>query len=321
MPDHEQNTVSPPVPEHLIERADVAVACATHDFATLFVLIKRYGGVSQNRIAAALDMSPSRVGEIIHGRRRITTMDVITRISDRFAIPGRMLGLARRPWEDAIVEDLVTSALMTLGRRGGVSANEVQQFAVLLGNVVDLDRAIDIEIARDGRAKLDYSYSVLNLTSQPLARLPRDLWFEHTDGSLVIAPADRVGCRRMTVQRVHDTPNLAKFACLVSPPIKSGESANVAYVCSGGRFIESLYWRESVSRYTGRMTINLRQRNGGRLINCTATEEHSDGTENSVTQNLVWDHDDKDISITLDCEFLRPGQAVTLRWEIDRACS
>lgn len=317
----EHKTASPALPAHLIERADVAIACSTHDFATLFVLIKRYGGISQNRIAAALDMSPSRVGEIIHGHRRITTMEVITRISDRFAIPGEMLGLAPRPWEDTTDDDSVRAALVALGQRRSIAAIEAQQLAVLLGNIVDLNRAIDIAIDQDGRALLSFSYTVLNLTSQPLARLPRDLWFAHADGDLTISPSSHAGDHRMTIQRIHDTPNLVKFACLVSPPIRSGESATVAYTCSGGRFVESLYWRQSVSRYTGRLAINLRQRGSGPLINCTATEEHSDGTENSVTQNLVWDHDEKDIRITLECEYLRPGQAVTLRWDIDRAAS
>ncbi len=209
------------------------------------------------------------------------------------------------------------SALTALGDRRKVSATEVEKFAALLGNVVDLDRTINIDISGDGSAQLVFRYQVLNLTSQPLARLPRDIWLEHTDGQLAISPLEQTDNQRVAIQRVHDTPNLAKFACLVSPPIRPGESAAVAYRCSGGRFIDSLYWRQSVSRYTGRLTLRLRQRGAARLANCTAVEEHPDGTENSVTQNLVWNYDGNDITITLCAKFLHPGQAITLRWEVD----
>jgi hypothetical protein len=92
----------------------------------------------------------------------------------------------------------------------------------------------------------------------------------------------------------------------------------VAYGCTGGRFVDSLYWRQSVPRYTGRLSMNLHQRGGGQLVNCTAAEEHPDGTENSVTDGLTWDYDGDDIIVMLTCNYLRPGQSVTLRWEIDR---
>jgi tetratricopeptide (TPR) repeat protein/transcriptional regulator with XRE-family HTH domain len=68
-------------------------------------LIHKYAGISQVKIAAALDMTPSRVGEVIHGQRQITTFDVIERISDRLGIPGGMLGLAARPWEEDEASD------------------------------------------------------------------------------------------------------------------------------------------------------------------------------------------------------------------------
>jgi transcriptional regulator with XRE-family HTH domain len=87
------------LPPHLLERPEFLIAGADRDFGTLFRLVKKYGGISQVRIAAALDMTTSRVGEIIRGERQITSIDVIERVSDRLRIPGRLLGLASRPWE------------------------------------------------------------------------------------------------------------------------------------------------------------------------------------------------------------------------------
>src|ERR687885_2354599 len=89
----------PSLPRGLLQRPDFVAACGARDFGAVFRLVRKYGGISQVRIAAALDMTPSRVGEVIHGQRQITSLDVIERVSDRLGIPGRMLGLAVRPWE------------------------------------------------------------------------------------------------------------------------------------------------------------------------------------------------------------------------------
>ncbi len=87
------------LPPHLLEKPEFQIAGAERDFGTLFRLVKKYGGISQVRIAAALDMTTSRVGEIIRGERQITSIDVIERVSDRLRIPGHLLGLASRPWD------------------------------------------------------------------------------------------------------------------------------------------------------------------------------------------------------------------------------
>lgn len=207
--ENSRSVVPETLPRSFLERTDVAIACSTHDFGTLFDLIRRYGRLSQNRIAAAIDLGPSRVGEIIQGRRRITSMDVIVRISDRFSIPGRMLGLATRPWERIATDDAAMSALVALGDRRYVSTQETARFSELLGNIVDLEREVGIHIDKSGSAQLSFRYEVLNLTSRPLARLPRDLWFQHVNGQLNIYPIESQTDHRVAIQRVHDTPNLA----------------------------------------------------------------------------------------------------------------
>ncbi|MFE4392507.1 MULTISPECIES: tetratricopeptide repeat protein [Streptomycetaceae] len=64
----------------------------------MFRLLKT-AGIYPSLIARACDMTPSRVGEVMSGKRRIEKIDLIERIADGLHIPGRMLGLASRSWE------------------------------------------------------------------------------------------------------------------------------------------------------------------------------------------------------------------------------
>ncbi|WP_328876262.1 hypothetical protein OHT76_42800 [Streptomyces sp. NBC_00287] len=91
-------TPGPLAPE-VLDRGDVKRALAEHDFSAAFSLMKKWGGLSQNRIAAACQLTPGKVSTIISGQQQITSFDVICRIADGLRIPGRMVGLADRPWE------------------------------------------------------------------------------------------------------------------------------------------------------------------------------------------------------------------------------
>ena len=42
----------------------------------------------------------------------------------------------------------------------------------------------------------------------------------------------------------------------------------------------------------------------------------ADGSENSATEELMWDYEGNDVVITLTRDYLRPNQAVTLRWAV-----
>ncbi|MEU0838178.1 hypothetical protein ABZ370_01725 [Streptomyces sp. NPDC005962] len=74
-------------------------ACRKRDFTRIFQLVKLKAGIYPSRIAARCGMTPSRVGEIMAGRRALAHIDVIERVADGLRIPGGMLGLAHRPWE------------------------------------------------------------------------------------------------------------------------------------------------------------------------------------------------------------------------------
>jgi transcriptional regulator with XRE-family HTH domain len=88
-----------PLPSDVLNRDDLRRALAEHDFAAAFSLIKKWGGLSQNRIAAACQLTPGKVSTIMSGQQQVTSFDVIRRIADGLRIPGWMVGLAERPWE------------------------------------------------------------------------------------------------------------------------------------------------------------------------------------------------------------------------------
>ncbi|PBC82538.1 MULTISPECIES: hypothetical protein [unclassified Streptomyces] len=92
-------TTPGPLAPHVLDREDMRRALAEHDFAAAFTLVKKYGGLSQNRIALACQLTPGKVSTIIAGTQRVTSFDVICRIADGLRIPGALLGLAPRVWE------------------------------------------------------------------------------------------------------------------------------------------------------------------------------------------------------------------------------
>ncbi|GAB2968559.1 hypothetical protein GCM10023080_034360 [Streptomyces pseudoechinosporeus] len=92
-------TTPGPLAPDVLDRDDVKRALAEHDFAAAFTLIKKWGGLSQNRIASACQLTPGKVSTITSGQQQVTSFDVICRIADGLRIPGRMVGLADRPWE------------------------------------------------------------------------------------------------------------------------------------------------------------------------------------------------------------------------------
>ncbi|MGA5584402.1 hypothetical protein ACPCIY_25325 [Streptomyces thermodiastaticus] len=96
MPDAEQPQE---LPGRLLTDPEMIEACRVRDFSRVFRLVKTTAGIYPSMIARRCDLTPSRVGEVISGQRKLQHMDVIERIADGLRIPGHMLGLARRAWE------------------------------------------------------------------------------------------------------------------------------------------------------------------------------------------------------------------------------
>lgn len=88
------------LPHKLFERADVRDAITAHDFGTVFRLARELAGISYSKIAAECDIKPERVGTLARGRGSVTSFDKVVAIADALRIPGHLLGLAARSWED-----------------------------------------------------------------------------------------------------------------------------------------------------------------------------------------------------------------------------
>ena len=77
---------------NLWERRDVRRALAAHDFSSLFRIMRSHG-ISQRKIAAALECAQSEVSEIMAGRR-VTSYPVLVRYAEGLQVPRSWLGLA-----------------------------------------------------------------------------------------------------------------------------------------------------------------------------------------------------------------------------------
>jgi hypothetical protein len=176
--------------------------------------------------------------------------------------------------------------------------------------------AVAIAIERNGDAVVTYTHEIINLSPRPLRRIPRQIWFEHTnEPRLTITPIVIDG-RRFMIQRTHDTAQLSKFACQFSPAIEPGGFVRFGYSCLGGRFLEDYYWRQDVTRPTRHVTITVHHRRST-LLRCSAIEQLQDGSETFATDEILWDQEGPDVAITVTRDYLASGQALTLRWETD----
>jgi hypothetical protein len=181
---------------------------------------------------------------------------------------------------------------------------------------VTLDCAIDIDAV--GSSEIVYRYELLNRTDRPIRRIIREQWFETTDGRLRIEPLGDLDDRQVKIQRIHDTPNMSKFACVFSPSVEPGDSATVGYVVRGGIFVHDHYWRQSVPGYTQKLTLTLRHRSASMLVNCFAIVDRNDGSQESAIDDIDCLHVDGDAIIAVTREDLELGEAVTVRWEVSR---
>ncbi|MEU1509675.1 hypothetical protein [Kitasatospora sp. NPDC005748] len=86
------------LPPGLLSDPEMIAACRRRDFGAIFRLVK-LAGIYPSLIARSCDMTPSRVGEVMAGRRKVEKIDLVERIADGLRIPGHMLGLADRAWE------------------------------------------------------------------------------------------------------------------------------------------------------------------------------------------------------------------------------
>jgi tetratricopeptide (TPR) repeat protein len=95
-------TYRPPtaLPPGFLLRQDVKTALARHDFGAMFRLAHTDIPLSYAQLAQACGIKPERVGLLARGQGRITSFEKITAIADALRIPGHMIGLTPRSWEN-----------------------------------------------------------------------------------------------------------------------------------------------------------------------------------------------------------------------------
>ena len=78
---------------NVLQRPDTRAALARRDIAVVFRLLQRFG-MSQRAIAARTGQSQSEVSEILAGRRKVMSYELLVRIAQGLEIPFGWLGLA-----------------------------------------------------------------------------------------------------------------------------------------------------------------------------------------------------------------------------------
>ncbi|MET8260741.1 DUF5919 domain-containing protein [Micromonospora sp. NPDC005205] len=76
------------VPPSLWDTTDMIDALAARDIARVFRLVQRATRASQTHLGGATGLSQAQVSEIISGTRRVSSIDVLTRICTGLAMPG-----------------------------------------------------------------------------------------------------------------------------------------------------------------------------------------------------------------------------------------
>lgn len=301
-------TVSP----HVLAREDFQAACRERNFAEVFRLMRQYDGVSQDRMSSPIaGLGQSRMSRIMSGKERITSFDLILRIADSLHIPGHFFELAPRPWEEDVLDLSVTHDTPPAEVRRPV------------GELIDRRLSLDIDVAPGGAVTLNYRQELFNGSDVPFTRLIRELWFEHASGPLLIeaVPADEQdeNARNLMIKKVHQSKLNAHYTCQVLPAVQPGESATIAYTCTGGQFVDAFYWRQSVLVPTDELRMRLTHRGIRQLTECAAIEERADGSELSVADSIAWKRTDDAVVVELVRKDLAVNQALLLRWDFARA--
>ena len=89
------------LPAEILERPDFAEACAERDLGAIFRISIKYAvGFTPSHLSRRCDMTVSKVQDYAKDRTIAQSMAVFERVSDGLHVPGRMLGVVTRPWED-----------------------------------------------------------------------------------------------------------------------------------------------------------------------------------------------------------------------------
>ncbi|MFD7669156.1 hypothetical protein [Streptomyces sp. NPDC059788] len=174
------------LPARILNDAEMIKACYERDFSRIFKIMKR-AGLYPALIARRCDLTPSRVGEVIQGQRIIKDMAVVERVADGLRIPGHMLGLVRRGWEDS--RDGPVDAVLVTPPDPGVS----------------LKPTGDLWVVMSGEELADPEFTVALIESQLLQRYKSANYF---------------GARQSLATVNHDVKSIARLLETTNGPVR-----------------------------------------------------------------------------------------------------
>ena len=89
------------LPSEVLARPDFVAACQRRDLGKILAIASKYGGpgFTVSHLARRCEMTITQVQDYIKRGRQALSLDIFERVADGLHIPGRMLGMTRRPWE------------------------------------------------------------------------------------------------------------------------------------------------------------------------------------------------------------------------------
>ena len=120
---------TPPIDPRLYDGSEVRRIVAERDIAGLYRALHD-AGVPQRRIAELTGQSQSEVSEILKGRRRVLSYDLLVRIADRLGIPRELMGLS---YGTSGGEGFYRGEATVAGAPEGVSAEMLRRHVLALG--------------------------------------------------------------------------------------------------------------------------------------------------------------------------------------------
>jgi tetratricopeptide (TPR) repeat protein len=142
------------LPSEVLERPDFVAACKRRDLGRMLAIANKYGGpgFTVSHLARRCEMTITQVQDYVKRGRQAQSLDIFERVADGLHIPGRMLGMTRRPWEgqhESQQSDDIASgsiARSTAAGNSGKSADIVSLAQEGIQDVNDLESGEDVDI-------------------------------------------------------------------------------------------------------------------------------------------------------------------------------
>jgi hypothetical protein len=179
--------------------------------------------------------------------------------------------------------------------------------------LLDLELTITVYIRSSGEATVSQFQRILNTTNKPFSRIAREIWFQYSDPALRVVPTPSPG-HSLIIQPIHRTDLFISFACLITPSVQPGDTGDIAFDCLGAKFVDNLYWRQRLARYTRQATIKLHLERS-RITEYNALLETNSGLVSFSTDTVLLRQDAADSYLEFTLEYLKPNEVMTLTWK------